>query len=356
MAKYTPQTFANLDNPGSATDALNYNFETLATLADLFVSRDGTAPNQMTANFDMNSHRILNLPVPVDYAEPARHGDIQTYVDEAEGYANDAEASKVAAAASEASALNYKNLTQALYDDFVARYIGAYSTAPQAEYDVGTLYFNTGSDNFYVFAEDDIHDVGDPVVVGDDLVTVGYWLPFPQATLLSLNDVDASGITSNQILRYSAGKFVNVSLTASMSGYTDTYNTGQTNVQDAVDYLVNQTNLTRYDVSFYLQGLMLDGETLFRYIPAQSVTFRATGGSTYYYAKAGTAATASTVLLLKKNGTQFGTVTFAASGTTGTFSISGDTSFAAGDLWTMEAPATADATLADVTFTFALLR
>ena len=50
---------------------------------------------------------------------------------------------------------------------------------------------------------------------------------------------------------------------------------------------------------------------------------------------------------IQKNGTQFLTATVAASGTTATFSSS-QTDFAAGDVLKVVAPATADATLADI--------
>ena len=57
---------------------------------------------------------------------------------------------------------------------------------------------------------------------------------------------------------------------------------------------------------------------------------------------AGTAATASAVFSLQKNGVQFGTATFAASGTTPTFAAATDTSFVAGDLLSIVAPASSD--------------
>ena len=66
------------------------------------------------------------------------------------------------------------------------------------------------------------------------------------------------------------------------------------------------------------------------------------------------AATGSSVFNLAKNGTNFGTVTFAASGTTGTFAAASATSFAAGDVLTVTGPATADATLADIALTLDL--
>src|SRR4029453_6135497 len=70
------------------------------------------------------------------------------------------------------------------------------------------------------------------------------------------------------------------------------------------------------------------------------------------YLKAGTAATGSSVFSIQKNGTQFLTATVAASGTTPTFSSS-QTHFADGDVLKVVAPATADATLADIAITLA---
>jgi len=65
------------------------------------------------------------------------------------------------------------------------------------------------------------------------------------------------------------------------------------------------------------------------------------------FARARIAATASTVYLVKKNGSQVATVTFAAGSTTGTWSAA--VTWADGDFAVLEAPATADATLADIT-------
>ena len=59
-----------------------------------------------------------------------------------------------------------------------------------------------------------------------------------------------------------------------------------------------------------------------------------------------TAATASTTFTFADNGTSFGTVVFAASGTTGTFTISSAKAIASGDKITLTGPATADATAA----------
>lgn len=65
-------------------------------------------------------------------------------------------------------------------------------------------------------------------------------------------------------------------------------------------------------------------------------------------AQAVVAAAASTVFIIKKNNTNIGTVTFSAAGTIGVISIS-TTAVATNDLITIHAPASADATLADIT-------
>lgn len=68
---------------------------------------------------------------------------------------------------------------------------------------------------------------------------------------------------------------------------------------------------------------------------------------------AGTAATAQTDFDLKKNGVSFGTMRFAAAGTTASFIAASSSSFAAGDILTVVAPATPDATLAGIGFSLA---
>lgn len=61
------------------------------------------------------------------------------------------------------------------------------------------------------------------------------------------------------------------------------------------------------------------------------------------------AATASTVFTLKRNGTTIGTITFAAAATAGSISLS-STAVTLGQVVTVHAPASADATLADIAF------
>ena len=88
-----------------------------------------------------------------------------------------------------------------------------------------------------------------------------------------------------------------------------------------------------------------------RHILATSVTFPA--GLAGSYAASGTAATAATTFTIAKNGSAIGTMQFAASGSSASFAMASATTFAPGDLLTIAAPATPDATLANLAWTLA---
>ena len=101
----------------------------------------------------------------------------------------------------------------------------------------------------------------------------------------------------------------------------------------------------RYDIDSWLYGTQTVASQLVRrFESVRTVTIPTTG----HQAGADTAATASTTFTLYKNGTSVGTVAFAASGTVGTFSIASSFTLAAGDVFEIKGPATADATLANV--------
>jgi hypothetical protein len=82
-----------------------------------------------------------------------------------------------------------------------------------------------------------------------------------------------------------------------------------------------------------------------------TTTVEFASGLTLSRAVAGEAATASSVFSLQKNGAEFATITFAASGTVGTFVCASDTSFASGDVFSIVTPSPRDATLGDISLT-----
>ncbi|HMU15805.1 MAG TPA: hypothetical protein PKC95_00040 [Thauera aminoaromatica] len=103
-----------------------------------------------------------------------------------------------------------------------------------------------------------------------------------------------------------------------------------------------------YDVGASYPGAPTASVVLMRYPFPRQVIFPS--GLTNSRGVAGTAATAQTDFDIKKNGSSVGTMRFAAAGTTATFIMASQTTFAAGDVLTVVAPGSPDATLADIGF------
>lgn len=101
-----------------------------------------------------------------------------------------------------------------------------------------------------------------------------------------------------------------------------------------------------YDVGGSMWGAPTASLVIMRLPMVRKVVFPASLSGSYMIAA--TAATASTVFSLKKNGVEFGTATFGAAGTSATFAAASATNFSVGDILTIVAPASPDATLADL--------
>jgi hypothetical protein len=80
LSKVTLQRISTFQNDVSAPAAFNANMTLLEAIIDTLLSRDGTSPNQVTADLDMNSKRVLNLPSPVSGSEPVRLTDLEAVV------------------------------------------------------------------------------------------------------------------------------------------------------------------------------------------------------------------------------------------------------------------------------------
>ncbi len=101
-----------------------------------------------------------------------------------------------------------------------------------------------------------------------------------------------------------------------------------------------------YLLSFDAPGAPTSSMIVFHHVFTQAVSFVAS--LTDSYVKAGTAATAQTDFDLKKNGSSIGTVRFAAAGTTASYVSISSSSWVAGDILTLVAPASPDATIEDI--------
>jgi hypothetical protein len=98
------------------------------------------------------------------------------------------------------------------------------------------------------------------------------------------------------------------------------------------------------DFAIYVSGVLSNSQTLIRIKATRAFTLPTNlVGS---YVNVGVAATASTTITFKKNGSSIGTSVIGISGTDGSHTVT-QTSFAVGDLLTIHGPASADATAAD---------
>lgn len=75
MAKIILNDLENLTNDTSVINSINSNNYLIEASFENTLSRDGTSPNQMQADLDMNSYRILNLPAASSATEPVRYAE-----------------------------------------------------------------------------------------------------------------------------------------------------------------------------------------------------------------------------------------------------------------------------------------
>lgn len=77
MSKLTLDDVANLQIT-SVIAAVNANSAAIEEAFENTLSLDGTSPNEMDADLDMNSNRIYNLPAPAGLTEPVRLTDLNS--------------------------------------------------------------------------------------------------------------------------------------------------------------------------------------------------------------------------------------------------------------------------------------
>lgn len=106
-----------------------------------------------------------------------------------------------------------------------------------------------------------------------------------------------------------------------------------------------------YDIGAQMTGAPSASLVMLRYKFPRAVTFPV--GLTDSQGTAGTAATAQTDFDLRKNGVSVATMRFAAAATSATFIMASQQTFVATDVLTVIAPASPDATLANISFVLA---
>jgi hypothetical protein len=76
MSRFIPTTVTSDTASGAAVN-INSNFASLAALIDLLLMRDGSAPNSMLADLDLNHFNIRNVGAPTDPNDAVRLTDLQ---------------------------------------------------------------------------------------------------------------------------------------------------------------------------------------------------------------------------------------------------------------------------------------
>jgi len=107
---------------------------------------------------------------------------------------------------------------------------------------------------------------------------------------------------------------------------------------------------SRYDLQTFFAGSPTSSQLVVRFLAVRDLTLptNLTGSACY----AGVAALASTTFDIQKNGVSVGSLNFAASAQTATFTFASPVTLAATDRLDIIAPGSADANLADITFAF----
>lgn len=145
MAKLTISNLTTL-GPGSAVTTINSNNDAIEAAMEKTLSRDGTSPNSMESNLDMNSYRIENLVAAVSDTEPVRLAEMNT-----ELAALETTVQTIAT-----TTQGYLNSVTSLYDEFDDRYLGNKASDPTLDNDgntliTGALYFNTTTGRMKVY-------------------------------------------------------------------------------------------------------------------------------------------------------------------------------------------------------------
>jgi hypothetical protein len=159
----TKITFDNITAGYLSADALNARFTEISDFLDNTLSRDGTSPNAMGADLDMNSNDILNANDIFAQDITIAGVSLMTQVNAAAASAAAAASSAAAAATSVTDAAAQVTLAEAqvalaeaAVDSFDDVYLGAKAVAPTVDNDgdplvEGQLYYNTGDNEIYKY-------------------------------------------------------------------------------------------------------------------------------------------------------------------------------------------------------------
>lgn len=171
MAKLTLSNLASFSQAAVAT--VNANNDAIEAAMENTLSRDGTTPNSMSADLDLNSQtilninglsmnntRITNLPAAVATHEPVRKAEFDEVVadiDAIDTLIIDVHADAVAATVAKVAAQAAQTAAETALDSFDDRYLGSKTADPTLDNDgnallTGALYWNSTDNQLKVYS------------------------------------------------------------------------------------------------------------------------------------------------------------------------------------------------------------
>jgi len=274
-------------------DALNANNALIAAELVNKVDRNGVLPNQMEADFDMNSNRILNLSDGVLGSDGINLSQAQNIV-----------ASAVAAAGGAFDPSNSNPLT---FNYGVTT--GASGTVSRTTFDLTALF---GVVSF----------TGLTVIVNGVVQMPG--LAYTVVPLTTV--VFSESLLSNTDIMFIYGDLSPTPVLPNILAITE-----------------------GYDIAGYYNNLLTASDTMFKYVTVRDFYVQANFSGSQGHSDV--AATASATFNIAKNGSNIGTAVFAAAGTSPSFTLGAATNFVVGDRLSIICPSVQDVSLSNVSLT-----
>ena len=166
-------TITNISSGYTSTTALNDNFEALQQAFDNTLSRDGSTPNTMSADLDLNGNDITNVNTLTDVSGNDFISETRGLRDAAAASATAAATSATAAQTAQTGAETAYNSVQPYLDEIevVGDDLAAGSFVAGTEYDFGLITEATAGtsgspDGFIVTVYNNLDDIG--TVAGND--------------------------------------------------------------------------------------------------------------------------------------------------------------------------------------------